>query len=216
MNTKTSFFDGISYVFSHFVEYLKLFLLGCLNSLVITMVGAVPFVGWIISIVLTILNIAFVPYGVTSIVCDVPIDFKIYNNFFNFLSVGVRKAVILQIVKIVCVCILMFLLVGVMFVGSIGMLRDMYNDSTGLATILLLLSIIIFIVCLFMMVKMTVTLTLKIVASVYEDYDMEFYRERHSYYRCMFLWFYVPILNLIALYSIATVFAIDIKNYFEL
>lgn len=211
---RSGFFEGVSFIFSEFFEYFKLFMLTVLNTFLISIIGVVPIIGTIASIVLMIVSLAFVPYGVTSIVCDVKIDFSIYKNFFDFLSVGVKKPIILQYLKIVLVVILIVLLV-IFFVGyaavGIG-----YSSSMSQLAFILLISIALIFSLSFVVVKMTTTLFMKIISAIYEDDDMKFHKDHASKYNCIFLWNYVPILNLISLYAICTVFAKDIKKYFEL
>ena len=63
---------------------------------------------------------------------------------------------------------------------------------------------------------MIVTLTFLIVSIIYEDYDTQFFISQKGQYKFMFLWVYVPIINIISAYVFATIFATDIKNYYDL
>ena len=153
---RTGFMEAVSYIFSHFLEYFKLFLMTILNIFIIYLLSKIPYLGFIIAFILNIITIAFIPYGVTLIVCDIKIDFSIYQKFFNFLRIASMKEV------------------------------------------------------------MMTTLQLKLISTIYEDDDLEFYHNEAGKYNCIFLWKFVPIINLISSYVICTVFARDIKRYFDL
>lgn len=211
---RTGFFDGISFIFSHFIEYLKLFLMTILNTFVISLISVIPIIGWIIGAVLGILTIAFVPYGVTSIVCDVTIGFDIYKDFLDFLSVGIKNFVVIQYLKLILVAFVVIIFMGIFGVSGVYFTLRSGDLTTGFIFIFVMIFLIL--TCALMSLKMTTTLQLKIVSSIYQDYDLIFFNDKCSEYRYMFLWILVPIINLIAAFVIPTIFAIDIKEYFEL
>ena len=211
---RTGFLKGISFIFSHFIEYLKLFLMTILNTFIISLVGVIPIVGWIIALVLGLLTTAFVPYGVTSIVCGVSIGFDIYKDFFDFLSVGIKNFIIMQYLKILIVIIVITISLGVF--GAMGIFFFLRSGDLATGFGFVFVIIILLLACSLGILKMTTTLQLKIVSSIYQDYDLIFFNDKCSEYRYMFLWMLVPIINLIAAFVIPTIFAIDIKEYFEL
>jgi len=214
----TGFFEGVSYIFSHFFEFFKLFMFTILNSLVMALLGKVPFIGWILSMILGVLIIGFIPYGVTTIVCDIKIDFEIYPNYMNFLSTGIKSSVILQYLKIIFLGV--FVVLGIsLFTGlGIGVLYGVNNSNMAQGVLMILiLGIIAFVIfSCFAEVKMMVTLWIKIISCVYEDYELVFWNQNKSCYKMIFVWMFVHIINLIAFYAICSVIAIDIKSYYKL
>lgn len=207
---RTKFFDGIAFLFNQFFEYFKLFLLTILNTIAISIIGIVPFVGWIASLVLSILTIMFIPFGVVNIVCGIKINFHIYSDFFDFLPRAFTKPIIMQLIKMILVGVAAVAICVIFFVGSFAKGNlDMILGS--------LISVVpLIMIVLIMETKMTVTLNLLIVSIIYEDYDIQFFHAQKNQYKCMFLWLYVPLINLIAAYVFATIFAIDVKDYYEL
>jgi len=82
---------------------------------------------------------------------------------------------------------------------------------------ILILGIIAFVIfSCFAEVKMMVTLWIKIISCVYEDYELVFWNQNKSCYKMIFVWMFVHIINLIAFYAICSVIAIDIKSYYKL
>lgn len=67
-----------------------------------------------------------------------------------------------------------------------------------------------------MTIKIITTLYLKLICSIYEDDNLEFYQNNLKKYRYIFLWNFVPIINIVSLYVICTIFSKDIKKYFDL
>ena len=207
---RTKFFDGVSYLFSRFFEYFKLFLMTILNTIAITIIGLVPFIGWIASLILSVLTIMFIPFGVVDIVCGIKIDFTIYQDFFDFLPRAFSKPVIIQVVKILLIGVAVILIYFILIAGSFG------SNNLNAVVVSSLSIIPLVLIALIAETKMMVTLTLLIISMVYEDYEVEFYNTQKGQYKCMFLWVYVPIINIIATYVFATIFAKDIKEYYEL
>lgn len=209
---RTGFMEGVGYIFSHFLEYLKLFLLTLINSYIIGLLFIIPYLGPIIAFILGIIMIAFIPYGVTLIVCDIKVGFSIYQNFFNFLSVASIKEVVKQYLKLILVFVLIILAIA--FV--VGVVLYKKGDSLSSLGIVILLALLTIPILSIVSVKMMTTLQLKLISTIYEDDDLEFYHNEAGKYNCMFLWNFVPIINFISLYAICTVFARDIKRYFDL
>lgn len=209
---RTGFFDGVSYIFGHFFEYFKLFLFTILNSFVISMIGKIPYLGVIFAFIFGILLIAFIPYGVTLIVCEIKIDFSIYEKFINFIANGTKKEVIMQYLKLIVFIIIAVLTVAIISYMVLKGGSGSFESLAGVGLIAIILIFVIFIAS----IKMMTTLYMKLISSIYEDDELEFYKTQASKYSCMFLWNLVPIINLISLYTICTVFARDIKSYFDL
>ena len=209
---RTGFMEAVSYIFSHFLEYFKLFLMTILNIFIIYLLSKIPYLGFIIAFILNIITIAFIPYGVTLIVCDIKIDFSIYQKFFNFLRIASMKEVIKQYLKLILVCVLIILAVD--FVSG----TIIHENGNSLSSLWIIMLIAILTVPIFgiVSVKMMTTLQLKLISTIYEDDDLEFYHNEAGKYNCIFLWKFVPIINLISSYVICTVFARDIKRYFDL
>lgn len=207
---RTKFLDGISYVFNHFFEYFKLFLFTILNTIAISIISIVPFVGWIASLILSVITIMFIPFCVVNIVCGIKIDFSIYSDFFDFLPRAFSKPVIIQILKIVLIGAAVVIVYLILVADSISV----NNLETIIVSFLAIIPLII--IAFIAETKMIVTLTFLIVSIIYEDYDTQFFISQKGQYKFMFLWVYVPIINIISAYVFATIFATDIKNYYDL
>ncbi|WP_027089407.1 hypothetical protein [Thomasclavelia saccharogumia] len=209
---RTGFMEGVGYIFSNFFEYFKLFLFTIINGLIILISSKIPYFGELIVVILNILTLAFIPYGITLIVCDIKIDFSIYQKYINFLSVGIKKEVLMQFLKLILILGSMIIIVAVI-VGVI------FNQRASLIeTISLIFSILVLLIVLmaFMTIKIITTLYLKLICSIYEDDNLEFYQNNLKKYRYIFLWNFVPIINIVSLYVICTIFSKDIKKYFDL
>lgn len=209
---RTGFMEAVVYIFSNFLEYFKLFLFTIVNGFIISIFGKIPFIGGLIALVLDIIALAFIPYGVTLSVCDLKIDFSIYQKYIDFLKVGIKREVLKQFLKLILTLMLLVIIIalimGMIFTRKVSSLETIYILFIILILLLLLIS--------FMVIKIITTLYLKLICSIYEDDSLEFYKNEFKKYKYIFLWNFLPIINIISLYAICTVFSRDVKTYFDL
>lgn len=209
---KYDFIDACSDIFNKFssyaVAYLCLTAIGFVSGLLIN----VPILGIIMSLIISYFTIYTTLIVVYQIENDGKLDISKCINILKDNSLNPNKTIIKQIVKIFVVILLGIF--AVLFIGLILLIGSIASQSEIGVALCVLSSISFIVIPLLVLLvcfgKMSVTLSFYVMDKIM---NVDYYNNNKEYYKYIFLWNFVPVINFISSYGILIKYYRDVTEY---
>ena len=215
-----NFFDATLKVFSHWQEYLKLFLLELGVSILLGVVSMLPLVGLLGVIILTYYLFFLMPVGVYSIMKDETLDMqKVLKDTYDAClhpgnAIGqIGKIFLIILLLVVFLSIFIFFIIFLIFGDIVGGVNQYMTNEWIFAhfnimeyLLSMLVIIVVAIVFSIIIAKMQLTLYYKILSQLLGDENYTYLETHKSLFTYDFIWTLIPIISIFAPYSLTTRF----------
>lgn len=198
-----SFFEATSEVFDNLGEYFKVFIAQIIVSISAGFLSIIPFVGWILTLLVGYYAMFIVPVGIYKIKCDGKVNIvDLLDETYNIAThPGKASRQVLKLIVVLIgltVCLLCFITAM-----ALGLVAFALTESGILVVFGSLLCMgMICIAFSFVYAKLAVNLMYDILSLLLGDDELSFREQNKETFRYDFLWLFVPVINIWAEYAL--------------